>query len=239
MSKNYAAIILCSLLVVFAVTIYNKSIPNQIAAAEQHQAQTASPRVTTVADPHQSMEGTYCDRLAAVGKSLVNGRDKGTQRTTVETHITNTGEITESERVTYRQMTQAVYDDPSLTEAAMYERTHAACEDTIAELTEASADERQEHIAATQIPSNEQSWVPDRCQSVAETAAMFVYARDEGRVKESVLQFIDNAEFSPSSAQLFRQAANHVYASSRPTSRVASEAAFSACVDSSTGIYSD
>ena len=105
-------------------------------SAEQHEAQPAYSHVTTVADPNQSMEGTYCDRLAAVGKSMVNGRDKGTQRTTVETAITNTAEITESERVMYRQMTQAVYDDPSLTEAMMYERIHKACEETAAELTE-------------------------------------------------------------------------------------------------------
>ena len=207
--------------------------------AEQHEARPAYSHVITIADPNQSMEGTYCDRLAAVGKSLVNGRDKGTQRATIEAAITNTAEITESERVMYRQMTQVVYDDSSLTEAVMYERTHKACKDTGAELAEVAADQGRARIVTTQLPSNEQSWVTERCQSVAETAAMFVYARDEGRAKESVLQFVDNAMFSPGSAQLLRQAANHVYASSRPTSRVASEAAFSACVDVSTGIYSD
>jgi len=136
MKKNTGAIIVCSLLVVFAVTIYNKSIPNQIAAAEQ--AQAASPRVRTVADPNQNLGGPYCDRLAAVGKSLVNGRDKGTRQTTVETAVTNTAEISENERVMYRQMIKTVYSEPSLTEDAMYERTHKACDDTVTELTQAA-----------------------------------------------------------------------------------------------------
>lgn len=48
----------------------------------------------------------------------------------------NTAEITDSERVMYRQVIQAVYDDPSLTGAAMYERTRKACEDTVPVLTE-------------------------------------------------------------------------------------------------------
>jgi hypothetical protein len=135
MKKNYTVIVLCTLLVVFAVTIYNKSIPNQIAAAEKTHTQSITPRVAVVADPNQSMEGTYCDRLAAVGASVVDGRNKGTRRSTVEAVITNTQEITESERIMYRQMTKAVYNEPSLTKAQMSERTHKACEDRIAEAT--------------------------------------------------------------------------------------------------------
>lgn len=112
---------------------YIDSLPSRIAAAEQKPA----PRVIYVADPNQSMEGSYCDRIAAVGKSLVNGRNKGTRRTSVE-NLAATGEgITDVERVMYKQMIAVVYDEP-ITEDAMYARVHKSCDEATAELTQAA-----------------------------------------------------------------------------------------------------
>lgn len=112
---------------------YIDSLPSRIAATEQKPA----PRVVVVPDPNQSMEGSYCDRIAAVGKSLVNGRDKGTRRITVENLAASGEGITDDERVMYKQMIAVVYDEP-ITEDAMYARVHKSCDEVTAELTQAA-----------------------------------------------------------------------------------------------------
>lgn len=231
MKKSWPAIALCALLLVFAVTVYNKSIPNQLAAYEARSTQesaqpslaeqvhagcrrTASamrvltqqrdkgvsqaelddridkmrlgnidvqtyhltladiygrpeitpddaytrvydaclrivaippesiiysdPHTILYADPNQSMEGSYCDRLAAVGGSLVNGRDKGTRRSSVERHIEATEGLSEAERDLYRKMTARAYDEPDLTQAEMTEQIRTDCQQVV---DEASSEE--------------------------------------------------------------------------------------------------
>ena len=226
MKRSWPAIALCALLLMFAVTVYSKSIPNQLAAYEarstQKSAQPSSaerehagcrrvadtmrvltqqrdkgvsqvelddridkmrlgnvdvqtyhltladiyvrpeitpddaytrvydgclrivaippesivysdPHTILYADPNQSMEGSYCDRLAAVGGSLVNGRDKGTRRSSVEKHIEATKGLSEAERGMYRKMAARVYNEPDLTRAEMTEQIRTDCQQVVDE----------------------------------------------------------------------------------------------------------
>lgn len=231
MKKSWPAIALCALLLVFAVTVYNKSIPNQLAAYEARSTQESAqsslaeqvhtgcrrmantmrvltqqrdkgvsqgelddridkmrlgnidvqsyhltladiygrpeiapddaytrvydtcvrivaippesiiysdPHSILYADPNQSMEGSYCDRLAAVGGSLVNGRDKGTRRSSIDKHIEATKGLSEAERDMYRKMAARVYDEPDLSQAEMTEQIRTECQQVV---DEAAAEE--------------------------------------------------------------------------------------------------
>jgi hypothetical protein len=130
------------IVLILAVLVMVDSVVN---SSRYHTTPVSPPASTTAtyADPDQSMNGTYCDRLAAVGGSMVSGRNKGTQRTTVEEAITNTANITETERVMYWKMVAMVYDDPSITQAGMAEHTRKACQTTVDELTVDSESDRE------------------------------------------------------------------------------------------------
>ena len=93
----------------------------------------SDPHTILYADPSQSMEGSYCDRLAAVGGSLVNGRDKGTRRSSVEKHIEATKGLSEAERDMYRKMAARVYDEPNLARAEMTEQIRPDCQQVVDE----------------------------------------------------------------------------------------------------------